>query len=320
LLLPAEVVIEGESVKPSKIMSIALLLMGSMVAQSSCRPASYEIIKPGKGKQVSEDGGPNSFSPEQKDPSDTAPGPVLENVPPTAKMEVIWNERSVVIVNVNSPVTIKPSYDTVDPDDVGISQCINPGIVKAEYQLDFQISLKAERINGCETLSVPHVFTRTGKYEISMIVTSNENETATASMTITVVDEHSSMTVEDGGFTISADPMVAGKDQSVNFTGSCGLRKTHAINWNFGDGASASGSVVKHSFSTEGQYIVEGTCIDIDGKSIKSEITIVVLGQFINVPGRPIGDQTIIIPGGPSNPSNPGQKPGQQPIQKPGQT
>jgi hypothetical protein len=304
-------------VKFSQCVSIAVLLVGSALAQSSCRPASYEIIKPGKNKKVGEEGGPNSFSPDQKDQNDTAPKPIIGNVPPTAKMEVIWNNKSVVIVKVNSPVTIKPSYDTVDPDDIGVSQCTNPGIVKADYELDSQKVLKAERLNGCETLSVPHVFTRTGEYEISMVVTSNENETAVASMMITVVAENSNMTVEDGGLTISADPMVASKGQVVTFTGSCGLRKSHTITWNFGDGSSATGNIVKHTYNTEGQFRVEATCKDEDGKSIKSVITIVVIGQTIIVPGRPTGDQTVVIPG-PIN-GNPGQKPGQQPGQKPGQ-
>ncbi len=304
--------------KLSKLVSISLLLVGSSVAQSSCRPASYEIIKPGKNNKVGEQGGPNNIAPDQDVPSDTAPKPTLSNVPPTAKMEVIWDNRSVVIVKVNSPVTIKPSYDTVDPDDIGVSQCTNPGIVKAEYELDAAKALKAERLSGCETLSVPHVFTRTGEYEISMVVTSNENETAIASMMITVVDENSPMTVEDGGLTISADPMVAGKGQTITFTGSCGLRKSHTITWNFGDGTSATGGVVKHSYATEGQFRVEATCTDADGKSIKSVITIVVIGEAITVPGRPAGDQTVIIPS-PTNPTTPGQKPGQQPGQKPGQ-
>ncbi len=303
--------------KFSQCVSIALLLVGSAVAQSSCRPASYEIIKPGKNKKVGENGNPNSIAPEQNDPSDTAPTPIIGNVPPTAKMEVIWNNRPVVIVKVNSPVTIKPSYDTVDPDDIGVSQCTNPGIIKAEYELDYQKALKAERISGCETLSVPHVFTRTGEYEISMVVTSNENETAVASITITVVDENSNMTLEDGGLTISADPMVASKGQTITFTGTCGLRKTHTITWNFGDGATSTGNSVQHAFATEGQFRVEATCTDEDGKLIKSVITIVVIGQNITVPGRPTGDQSVIIPG--RDPSNPGQKPGQQPGQKPGQ-
>ena len=85
----------------------------------------------------------------------------------------------------------------------------------------------------------------------------------------------------------------------------------------FGDGSSATGNTVKHTYSTEGQFRVEATCKDEDGKSIKSVITIVVIGQTIVVPGRPTGDQTVVIPG-PIN-GNPGQKPGQQPGQKPGQ-
>lgn len=305
--------------KFSRCFTLAFMLVSASVAQYSCRPASYEIIKPKKNKNVSEKGDPNSISPDQGDKGESAPPPILTNVPPTARMEVIWNNQSVTKVRVNSPVSVKPSYDTLDPDDIGISQCTNPGIVKSEYTLDYQNNLAAVRTNGCETLAVPYTFTRTGEFEISMIVTSNENETAIASMTIVVVGENESLTAGDDGLVISADPMVAGKGQIITFTGSCGLKKKHAITWDFGDGTSATGSTVKHSFDKESQFRVEATCTDEDGKAIKSVITIVVIDKPVTIPGQPFpGQPDDQIPGAPPS-DQPGQIPGQQPGQKPGQ-
>lgn len=304
----------------NRYFSLALMLITASMAQYSCRPAAYEIIRQKKSKNVSEQGGPNSIAPEQKDPTDIAPPPVEGNVPPTAGIEVIWNGQSVTKVRVNSPVTIKPTWDTLDPDDIGRSQCTNPGIIRAAYNLDAGATPAAERAGGCETLAVPHVFTRTGEYEISLVVTSNEDETAFASMTIVVIDETAPLESVDGGLKISADPMVAGKGQVITFTAACGLKKKHTVTWNFGDGKTATGAIVKHSYDKEGQFRVEATCTDIDGKSVKAVITIVVINKPVTIPGRPpVNPVDPGVPADPNQPGQPGQQPGQKPGQQPGQ-
>lgn len=308
----------------NRYLPLALMLLTASLAQYSCRPAAYEIIKQKKSKDVSDQGGPNSIAPEQKDPTDIAPPPIEGNVPPTARLEVIWNGESVTKVRVNSPVSVKPTWDTLDPDDIGRSQCTNPGIIRAAYNLDYGAAPTAQRTSGCETLAVPHVFTRTGEYEISMIVTSNEDETAFASMTITVVDETTPLNEVDGGLKISADPMVAGKGQIVTFTAQCGLKKQHTVLWDFGDGKTANGAVVKHAYDREGQFRTEATCTDIDGKTVKAVITIVVIDKIVDIPGRPpvnpVDPGQPVTPVDPGQPGQqPGQKPGQQPGQKPGQ-
>ena len=129
---------------------------------------------------------------------------------------------------VGEQVSIRPSYDTLDPDDIGKSDCANPGIVKADYGIEDGTSPSAERGESCDTLAVPYTFAQVGEFEISMTVTSNEDEKAVASMILTVVDANAPET-DDGGFTITADPMVAGIGQIVTFIGDC--KTTKKVEW-----------------------------------------------------------------------------------------
>lgn len=302
----------------NKCLSMAVMLIAASIAQYSCRPAAYEVIRQKKNKKGNEQGGPQAIAPDQNDPNESAPPPIDGNVPPTAGLEVILNGQPVTIVRVNSSVTVKPTWDTLDPDDIGRSQCTNPGIVRAAYSLDNNAAPVAERVNGCEALSVPHVFTRTGEFELTMIVTSNENETAYASMTIVVVDETEPLT-GDGGLKITADPMLPSTGQIVTFTAVCDLKKTHSVTWTFGDGTTAQGKVVNHAYNREGQFRVDATCTDIDGKTIKAGLTLVVIGKQVTVPGKPPLNPNVPVGPTPVDPGQPGQQPGQKPGQQPGQ-
>lgn len=331
-----------------------LLFLSAALVAFSCRPASYEILKPGKNKKTNNSGDPNQVSPpDSRTEKPVAPPPITSNVPPTARVEVMVNGESVTRVHVGTPVQVRPSLDTVDPDDIGRSPCVNPGIVKADYDIAREEAKSAARSQGCEPLSVPHVFPREGRFEVTMIVTSNEDEKAVASMIVTVVKEGQPLTGADGGFTIAADPMLTPKNQDVTFTGKCETVKKNKITWDFGDGKTGEGVVVKHPYEAEGQYRVEATCTDEDGKSLKAVVTIVVIDKKVDIPGvtrpeQPTGpkpgddggdadvsdtdgtdapdgnDTGDAGDGGTDSPdggdgSDPGQKPGQVPGQRPGQ-
>jgi hypothetical protein len=238
-------------------------------------------------------------------------------------------------VKVNEPVDIRPSLDTVDPDDIGVSNCVNPGIVKAEYEIGAGGEKRiAERSQGCEPLSVPYVFTATGDYLVSMLVTSNENEPAWATMTLRVF-EGDTPPPEDGGFTIRAHPMLTGIGQVVTFWGTCTLGKVQVITWQFGDGGNATGRVVTHAYQSTGQYQVDATCTDEAGRTETAKLTIVVIDKpGVTIPGVPDPvvpeanqpDPGQPDPGQPNSgppsqypyPGEPGQNPG-KPDQAPGQ-
>lgn len=294
-------------------MGAAVAMTLTLMNVSSCRPAAYEVIRGANGKP-NNSGNPNTISPDTGRP--TPPLPVGANVLPTARVETIWNGVSVVKVRVNQPVSIRPTWDTLDPDDIGRSACTNPGIVKASYDIGLNVKKAAVRTVGCETLAVPYIFTQTGEYEIKLLVTSNEDEQAWASMILTVVDATAPLTSAPGGFTISANPMVAGIGQTVTFVGICQTPKASTIKWDFADGGSATGATVGHPYKNKGQYLVAATCTDIDGDEMRATVTIVIIDRPIIIPGNPG------IPGnptGPNDPGTPGQNPGQGPTQGPGQ-
>ncbi len=310
----------------SSFRALAILVAAGALT-FSCRPASYEVIKPKKKHKTSEKGDPNGVTPpegETKGPE--APTPLEGNVPPTARVEVILNNKSVVKVKVGEPVQVRPSYDTLDPDDIGKSDCTNPGIVKADYGIENGESPSADRGETCDTLAVPYTFNQVGDFEISMTVTSNENEKAVASMILTVVDANAPET-DDGGFTITADPMVAGIGQLVTFVGDCKTTQTFVITWDFGDGATGAGVSVTHGYKEIGQKRVEATCTEEGGKARKAVVTVVVIDKPIDIPGRPTKPTDPTNPTDPGNPpptdptdpGNPGQNPGQKPGQTPGQ-
>lgn len=305
---------------------LMMLVLGTM--HFSCRPASYEIIKPKKGRSGEKQGNPNNVVPDEGTPT---PGqPAIDSAPPTARIEVIWQDQSVTQVRVNRPVEIRPTVDTVDPDDIGVSSCANPGIVKADYDVAGEAKPTAERKLGCETLGVPYTFTKPGDYKIDMVVTSNENETAFASMTLRVVDENAPLG-KDGGFTIQAIPMLVKVGQDVDFSGFCRTEVAHTIDWTYGDASEGIGAATRHAYAAEGQYRVDATCTESvqGGRSWDASLTVVVIDREILIPGQPTQplppdggtddggtDDGGTDDGGTDDGGEPGQNPGQD---RPGQ-
>ena len=279
---------------------LAFCAMTALVV-TSCRPASFEIVTGKKAKQTSDTGSPNKFGNGQGEPNDKDrdqdpknddgtspqnPGTDGQNLPPTARVEVILNTKAVTKVKVGVPVRIQPSFDTVDPDDIGKSVCRNPGIVSADYDLDRDAGKTAERNSGCESLHIGHTFANAGEYLITMTVKSNEDETAIASMTLTVLPA-SADDFDLGGFTIAADPMIAKPNQTINFTAHCETETENVITWNFGDEAIAEGRITTHTYAKTGQYEIDAVCVDDLGNERDAQITIVVIDQDVVIPGKP---------------------------------
>lgn len=281
-----------------KLYFLALSATSAAVMLLSCRPAQYEIIRGQTGGSPGDPSAP--FVNPGTTPPPTMNTPVVpNNMPPTARIEVIWNNEPVTRVKINENVEIRPSLDTVDPDDVGVVSCVNPGIIKAEYDIGMGGDKRiAERQRGCEPLGVPYRFTTPGSYEISLIVTSNENETAWATMTVLVFDGNTPP-ANQGGFTIQAHPLLVGIGEAVNFWGTCTLGQTQVINWQFGDGGTATGPVVTHVYQSIGQYRVDAVCTDETGNSQNAQLTVVVIDKTgVKIPGfiDPIIPQPAPIP------------------------
>ena len=137
-----------------------------------CRPAVYEILKPGSKSQ-----GPEA-----------PPQNVATGQPPVAGIEVVVGGTPVSTVTVNQPTTIQPTKDTLDPDYKDKGPCqTNAGIVKADYSVGDAAKPSVQRTaDGCEPLGVPYTFPKEGTYTITLTVLSQDQQTASATTTITV--------------------------------------------------------------------------------------------------------------------------------------
>jgi len=288
------------------------LFASLLLAAMSCGPAGYEILRPAKDGNNS--GNPN---PIVQDSSDADKNNVPHNLPPTAGLEVIYGGKSVTKIKVGTPVKVRPTADTMDADDYGRSSCANPGIVQADYDLGNDAKPTTKRDQGCEDLGVPHTFTKIGTFRLTLIVLTNENEQATAAMTLIV---HDGTEPDDGGFRVNAHPMIGTVQNDITFDGICDTRKgVKKITWNFADASVGEGARVTHRYGAEGQYTVNAICESNDGKSWEAQVTIVIVPGTVGRP--PVGavpplPQLPVVPGSPVQ-HGPGQQPGQAPILQP---
>ncbi len=275
---------------------VVTLLMPVTVAQvvTACNQASYHVRSPGSDSEAPQNLGNSEGQP----------------AAPTARVEVIFNNGSVTTVPTGSATTVQPSNDTLSPSFVGPSNCANPGIIRADYTIktpEGEVPLSAVRAPGsCDSLSVPYTFKNVGDYPITMIVTDENNLTAIASMTMTIIDG----TKKDGGFTIAAVPMLTQATKPIAFTGYCYMPAGFSISWDFGDGATASGISGTHAYNDVGQYLVKAACTSADGKTVKTaSVSVVIISSDIGMPSPTYG-----VPMGP-----PAAGPSQSPFQSPGQ-
>lgn len=287
---------QGFPMKNYSIFIMATLGLWSI----GCRQAIYEIVKPA----TQSEGDPNKQ--DFKDEG-TSGGPKKSTGPaPTARVEVVWNGRSVTQVKVNEPTIIRPSADTLDPDDLGLSECTNPGIAKAAYQIAEEASPVVDRGDRCEALSTPYTFKTEGVYLISMTVTSNEGETAMATMTLRVVGE--SNPDGFGGFTITAIPLLAKVNQKIDFEGICTTPSAKVIRWTFADGAAGEGVITNHAYANQGSYLVEAKCEETQGekRTWDASVTVVVMNDVppfpLPTPVKPEPPGPPVTPIGPTPP------------------
>jgi len=238
--------------------AVLVVLFGIVVV--GCNPAEFGIVgKKDKSKGINL-------------------APPADNKAPTAAIEVIYEGKSVKQVPINKVVTIQPTKDTVDPDDVDkIKNCRNPGIVSAKYEISGVAMMQVFRasVKDCKALSVNRVFTATGSVPIKMTVTSNEKEEASAGMTLQVVATDDPLP-QDDFFGITVHPNQVYVGEQVSFLGDCVTVLAHTIVWDFRDGIRSKGEELKHAFAKSGQYIIHSFCTTTDEVVRHAYATVVV--------------------------------------------
>ena len=122
--------------------------------------------------------------------------------------------------------------------------------------------------------SVSHTYQTGGSYTVALTVTDSAGQVAKASHTITVNAQLSA------SFTYSPSnplPLLA-----VTFHASAsGGSSLYSYSWDFGDGTTATGSSVNHSYLLPGAYTVTLTVKDANGQTVTTSQTITVLTSLV---------------------------------------
>lgn len=257
----------------------AILAALSLVA---CKQAGYQVLRPATPQT------PETFK-----------GPDTSSTPPTATVEVLDKGVPVTWTYVGSKVEIRPGVDTFDLDYLEKSKCVNQGIIQATYDLGNGSKPVVDR-NECDSLATKDaVYTTPGDYLIQMQVKSLDSEVAWASMTLRIVDKNTPRDQIEGGFTLSAKPILTNVGEAINFTGICELKGRLTVSWDFADTAKGDGAVVAHTYQTPGQYRVTALCSNDSGRSLQASLTVVIVKE--KAPKVPEG--VIAVPG--QNPNIP---------------
>lgn len=287
---------------------------GFLALLFGCQAAKYEIV----GKQ--------RVSPTCDPAVEDCDGNIKINGLPSARVQVFHKGEEVSHAPINESVIIRPSEDTMDPDDLLNPDCgQNPGIVKVEYKIGDIESTEINRSPGnCEDLGFEYNFKKPGEYPIYMKVTSNENETADAQMILKVIDPSKDNSNEDLGFYIVVKPLIIEEGEGITAQAFCKTVKANTIEWDFGNGEKGKGTYVTFRYTKAGQYKVTAYCKSGD-KIYISWVTVSVVNfdlpdddrlKPIKPPGTGCGDGKGDGPG--QNQQEPGQT-NQEPGQDPGQ-
>lgn len=122
-------------------------------------------------------------------------------------------------------------------------------------------------------------------------VTDNEDMVATQSFSITVNNVNPSVSVT------GATPVNEGTEVSFTATVTDPGADTQTVSWDFGDGTSASGTNVTHTFTDNGFFTVTATATDDDGGTGSGTFSITVLnvaptadagGPYVGVRNEPV--------------------------------
>ncbi|MEM9935524.1 MAG: PKD domain-containing protein, partial [Bacteroidota bacterium] len=154
------------------------------------------------------------------------------------------------------PLTVNFSSDASDVD----------GTI-ASYQWNFGDG----NTNSQEDPS--HTFESAGVYNVRLVVLDNEGDSAVCTNTITVNENQCPLAVIQSSASAGQAPL------SINFNGTNSTDLDGSIasyNWTFGDGSTASGSTVSHTFTSAGTYQVRLTVADDNGCENQASTTITV--------------------------------------------
>ena len=114
-----------------------------------------------------------------------------------------------------------------------------------------------------------HTYATAGTYTVTLTVTDNSGSTGSTTSTKTITDRP-----PVAKFTESATTVLTAVSITFNATSSSDPDGTiAAYSWNFGDGATASGVILSHSYATAGTYTVTLKVTDNSGSTASTTAT-----------------------------------------------
>ncbi|MCW4016794.1 MAG: PKD domain-containing protein [Candidatus Bathyarchaeota archaeon] len=161
------------------------------------------------------------------------------------------------IVNVNEAIT----FDAADSYDLD-------GTI-VTYSWDFGDG------NTATGVSVSHAYADDGSYVVTLTVTDDDDATNTASATERALNQE-----PVASFTQSAETTYT--DEEIHFDGTGSYDSDGSIvsyAWDFGDGNTATGATVEHTYEDNGVYTVTLTVTDDDGATDSAAATNTVLNK-----------------------------------------
>ncbi|MFO7956539.1 MAG: PKD domain-containing protein [Candidatus Brocadiia bacterium] len=117
-----------------------------------------------------------------------------------------------------------------------------------------------------------HTYSDAGSYAATLTVTDDDGATGSASVTVTV-----EMANEPPEASATATPTTGTAPLEVSFDGSGSSDSDGNIasyTWDFGDGSTATGATVMHTYSDAGSYSATLTVTDDDGASDSASVTV----------------------------------------------
>jgi PKD repeat protein len=126
------------------------------------------------------------------------------------------------------------------------------------------------------SMQVTHSFDEVGVYTVTLEVSDAAGNTATDTLDVSVAEGEPSDEIPPTAEAGPDQAVVVGETIQFDASGSTDNVGIETYLWNFGDGASAGGAVVEHSYDEAGEYIVTLTVKDGAGNSGEDTLTVTI--------------------------------------------
>jgi PKD repeat protein len=176
-----------------------------------------------------------------------------------------YNATASVVITAAPTVTAAASHTTVDAgQSVTFTPTVTPGTAPYTYSWSFGDGTAAS------TASAPsHTFASAGSYKVVVNVTDAAGVLATTSVTVTV------NAALGGAASVSSPSVTTGTTETFTATATGGTGP-YTYDWVFGDGTTATGATVTHSYSSANTYDARVWINDSVGLSSIQSVSVTV--------------------------------------------